>query len=192
MSRKLKIHRWQHRAGSSPATGTRTPQKGAALLGSSLLQAGGLEPIAVEPASGRFRPPVRTLGATAIFAEGKNAYRARPPAPRRSKVRFAPTSFYAHGKKDVIRPLPCSSFPNRTHFVGLRFGTGCKSGSFGIYTVSIFQIKAQTLIQKHPSILEGCFCVYARNPSIHAGSGLFLFWGYGGYGYELYNRNPAI
>ena len=33
-------------------------------------------------------------------------------APRRSKVRFAPTSFYAHGKKDVIRPLPCSSFPN--------------------------------------------------------------------------------
>ena len=29
-------------------------------------------------------------------------------APRRSKVRFAPTSFYAWGKKDVIRPLPCS------------------------------------------------------------------------------------
>lgn len=24
------------------------------------------------------------------------------------------------------------------------------------------QIKAQTLIQKQPSILEGCFCVYAR------------------------------
>ena len=32
------------------------------------------------------------------------------PAPRRSKVRFAPTSFCACGKKDVIRPLPCSSF----------------------------------------------------------------------------------
>ena len=36
------------------------------------------------------------------------------PAPRRSKVRFAPTSFYARGKKDVIRPLPCSSFPTAT------------------------------------------------------------------------------
>ena len=34
--------------------------------------------------------------------------------PRRSKVRFAPTSFYAHGKKDVIRLLPCFAFPNRT------------------------------------------------------------------------------
>ena len=61
--------------------------EGHALLGSSLSQAGGLEPIAVEPASGRFRPPVRTLGATAIFAKGKNAYRARPPAPKIDKHR---------------------------------------------------------------------------------------------------------
>ena len=51
--------------------------------------------------------------------------RAPPPVPRRSKVRFAPTSFYACGKKDVIRPLPCSSFPNRTRCAGLRFGIGC-------------------------------------------------------------------
>ena len=29
--------------------------------------------------------------------------RVPPPAPRRSKVRFAPTSFYARGKKDIIR-----------------------------------------------------------------------------------------
>ena len=29
-----------------------------------------------------------------------------PLIPRRSKVRFAPTSFYARGKKDVIRPAP--------------------------------------------------------------------------------------
>ena len=35
-------------------------------------------------------------------------------APRRSKVRFAPTTFYTCGKKVVIRPLPCSSSPNRT------------------------------------------------------------------------------
>ena len=34
-------------------------------------------------------------------------------APRRSKVRFAPASFLSLDKKDAIRPLPCSSFPNR-------------------------------------------------------------------------------
>ena len=61
--------------------------------------------------------------------------RVPPPAPRRSKVRFAPTSFYAYGKKDVIRPLPCSSFPNRTRCAGLRFGFGQKPGGIGIYTV---------------------------------------------------------
>ena len=44
------------------------------------------------------------------------------PAPRRSKVRFAPTSFYARGKKDVIRPLPCSSFPTATRYAGLAVG----------------------------------------------------------------------
>ena len=50
------------------------------------------------------------------------ARRRRPPAPRRSKVRFAPTSFYACGKKDVIRPLPCSSFPTATRCAGLAVG----------------------------------------------------------------------
>ena len=48
--------------------------------------------------------------------------RSPPPAPRRSKVRFAPTSFYACGKKDVIRPLPCSSFPTATRCAGLAVG----------------------------------------------------------------------
>ena len=42
--------------------------------------------------------------------------------PRRSKVRFAPASFYACGKKDVIRPLPCSSFPTATRCAGLAVG----------------------------------------------------------------------
>ena len=41
---------------------------------------------------------------------------------RRSKVRFAPTSFYACGKKDAIRPLPCSSFPTATRCAGLAVG----------------------------------------------------------------------
>ena len=45
-----------------------------------------------------------------------------PSAPRRSKVRFAPTPFYACGKKDVIRPLPCSSFPTATRCAGLAVG----------------------------------------------------------------------
>ena len=71
--------------------------------------------------------------------------RAPPPVPRRSKVRFAPTSFYAYGKKDVIRPLPCSSFPNRTRCAGLRFDFGWKPGSIGIYTVVIFQLVANDI-----------------------------------------------
>ena len=48
--------------------------------------------------------------------------RIPPSPPRRSKVRFAPTSFYACGKKDVIRPLPCSSFPTTTRCAGLAVG----------------------------------------------------------------------
>ena len=42
--------------------------------------------------------------------------------PRRSKVRFAPASFYACGKKDVIRSLPCSPFPTATRCAGLAVG----------------------------------------------------------------------
>ena len=34
--------------------------------------------------------------------------------PCRSKVRFAPTPFYAYGKKGIIRPLPCSSFSQKS------------------------------------------------------------------------------
>ena len=45
-------------------------------------------------------------------------------------------------KKDVIRPLPCSSFPNRTRCAGLRFGFGRKPGGIGIYSVAIFQLVA--------------------------------------------------
>ena len=32
---------------------------------------------------------------------------------------FAPTSFYTCGKKDVIRPLPCSSFPTATRWLAV-------------------------------------------------------------------------
>ena len=33
-------------------------------------------------------------------------------------------------QNNVIRPLPCSSFPNRTHFVGLRFGSAWPCSCF--------------------------------------------------------------
>ena len=63
-------------------------------------------------------------GSPAKGVVGLNRARVRipPSAPRRSKVRFAPTSFYACGKKDVIRPLPCSSFPTATRCAGLAVG----------------------------------------------------------------------
>ena len=60
-------------------------------------------------------------------------------APRRSKARFAPTSFCACGKKDVIRPLPCSSFPNRTRCAGLRFGYGCGLEGCGIHAAAMYK-----------------------------------------------------
>ena len=80
---------------------------------------------------------------------GRNSVPVRPrlAAPCRSKVRFAPTSFYTHGKKDIIRPLPCSSFPNRTRCAGLRFGFGCELGNCGTYnTVVMFQLVANERI----------------------------------------------
>ena len=83
------------------------------------------------------------------FASNRTRVRIPPAAPRRSKVRFAPTSFYAYGKKGVIRPLPCSSFPNRTRCAGLRFGLGCKPESYRIYTVVILHIGAEfTLLRR--------------------------------------------
>ena len=56
------------------------------------------------------------------FAGNRTWVRIPPSPPRRSKVRFAPTSFYTCGKKDVIRPLPCSSFPTATRCAGLAVG----------------------------------------------------------------------
>ena len=67
------------------------------------------------------------------FGSNPTWVRIPPAAPRRSKVRFAPTSFYAYGKKDVIRPLPCSSFPTATHFVGLAVGVPPCGRHFSLY-----------------------------------------------------------
>ncbi len=57
-------------------------------------------------------------------------------APRRSKVRFAPTSFMPAAQKDVIRPLPCSSSPTATRCAGLAVGPPCGClfpGNFGFH-----------------------------------------------------------
>ena len=54
--------------------------------------------------------------------------------------------FMPMAKKDVIRPLPCSSFPNRTRCAGLRFGFGRKPGGIGIYSVAIFHVGAKSAL----------------------------------------------
>ena len=66
--------------------------------------------------------PSGQRGQTVNLLAMPSMVRIHPPPPRRSKVRFAPTSFYARGKKDVIRPLPCSSFPTATRYAGLAVG----------------------------------------------------------------------
>lgn len=63
-------------------------------------------------------------GKTQNAAERSMPVRVRPPAPRRSKVRFAPTSFCACGKKDVIRPLPCHPFQIEPAVLGFDLGMG--------------------------------------------------------------------
>ena len=50
------------------------------------------------------------------------AGRAPPPVPRRRKLRIACDDFLCSASKAISRALRCSSFPNRAHFVGLRFG----------------------------------------------------------------------
>ncbi len=42
--------------------------------------------------------------------------------PRRRKLRIACDDFLCSASKVISRSLRCSSFPNQTHFVGLRFG----------------------------------------------------------------------
>lgn len=46
-----------------------------------------------------------------------------------------------------------------------------------IFTIYMYHIKEQSLIQKQPSKSEGCFCIYARKAHNIRLSGLFLFSG---------------
>ena len=86
--------------------------------------------------------------------------RIPPSPPRRSKVRFAPTSFYAYGKKDVIRPLPCSSFPTATHFVGLAVGVPPCGRHFSLY----WEISILTVPCKKNDTLLACRSFWVPPP----------------------------
>ncbi|MGM9527156.1 MAG: hypothetical protein ACI3UZ_02285, partial [Oscillospiraceae bacterium] len=55
-------------------------------------------------------------------------------------------SFIPAEQKNVIRPLPCSSSPNRTRFAGLRFGFGCKLESWRIESVYAFHVGAKSAL----------------------------------------------
>ena len=89
-----------------------------------------------------------------------------PPAPRRSKVRFAPTPFYACGKKDAIRPLPCSSFPKLNPlalgfnfvFCGRRAGAAAKFASL----LRLFQRGRLYSSFSKPGPRGLRFCVFGR------------------------------
>ena len=56
--------------------------------------------------------------------------RPRLPAPRRSKVRFAPASFYACSGKGVLRPPPYSSSPGRDRCARSRSGAALRAAFF--------------------------------------------------------------
>ena len=81
-------------SGSDPGHRHQKPPEGHRPPGDFYVKRTGIEPIAVEPAGGRFRPPVRTLGATSIFAKGKNVNRSRSPAPKIDKHRQGLVDFY--------------------------------------------------------------------------------------------------
>ena len=110
----LKIRWWQHRVGSSPTTGTSSSQ-----------------------ASYRLRRVfhfiAKLIARLFCCSSLPNRTRCRwaPVWGRRfaavlsilrSKVRFALASFYAQGKKDIIRPLPYFPFPTATRCAGPAVG----------------------------------------------------------------------
>ena len=65
-----------------------------------------------------FTPQIRrhsSAGQSARFTSVRSWVQVPLSPPRRSKVRFAPASFFACGRKEAIRPLPCSSFSAKGH-----------------------------------------------------------------------------
>ena len=59
----------------------------------------------------------------------------------------------------------------------LHFIKDYKKSFFTFNSRRLHHIKEQSLIQKQPSKLEGCFCIYARKAWYYGISGLFLFSG---------------
>ena len=74
--------------------------------------------------SGKCRKALQSTTKNSVQAFGIKmpGVRVSPLGQRRSKVRFAPASFYAWGTKDAIRPLPCPSFPTSIRCAGLAVG----------------------------------------------------------------------
>ena len=73
-----------NRAGSSPVARTKQRKRGLAPLFLCFCsEKTGLEPIAAQGSGGALLPPVQTLAATIIFANGKNAYQVLSPVPYR-------------------------------------------------------------------------------------------------------------
>ena len=103
--------------GSSPTTGTSSSQASYRLR--RVFYAPHQNSSRAHSAASRFRTGFASLDSG---SGKKRRYPDESHLTRRSKVRFAPTFFYSCGTKNVIRPLPCSSFPNRTRCAGLRFG----------------------------------------------------------------------
>ena len=97
----------QEAAGSNPVTRTNSKRRCMAPLFACRF----------EPAASHFNPPPACRASA-----GRPLVQIQSLGPRRSKVRFAPTSFYVCVTKDAIRPLPCSSFPTATRCAGLTVG----------------------------------------------------------------------
>ena len=58
-------------------------------------------------------------------------------APRRRKLHIACDDFLCFASKVISRSFRCASFPNRTHFVGLRFGFGYDAPPFRLKPASL-------------------------------------------------------
>ena len=82
---------------------------------------------------------VELVDSLASGASARKGVRVRLP-PRAPKERFERISlFLSSEQKNVTRPPPCSSFPNRTRCAGLRFGFGCRPESLYLERVHASQ-----------------------------------------------------
>ena len=115
MSRKLKIHRWRQRTGSSPVTGTKI--KGNCFRSCLLFWVpaaeGGLHPSVFECSGRRSRPSAK------VFAYGKNACTAHSRRGPEGPLGDSPTTVPSIQNIDFYRP-----FQNERSFFRMSFHFG--------------------------------------------------------------------